>query len=294
MGMGKSFFDISEKARALLKVAQEKSGLELERLCLEGPMDELTETINLQPAITLINLVCWQALSGAGLKPYAVAGHSLGEYAALTACGCLSAEKALELVSLRGRIMHEQALANPGTMAAVVGLSSNDVKELCEQAGGMVQPANYNTQQQTVITGSVDAVAAAGELIKARKGKVIPLKVSGPWHSPLMQKAAEEMARVLTQVEFSVPYCLQIPNASGQPSKDPVIIKDELIRQITASVHWVQSIERLLEAQVNVFIEVGPKNVLSGMVRKIVPAGAAEVYNVEDVNTLQETLKSLE
>jgi [acyl-carrier-protein] S-malonyltransferase len=293
VGMGESLFAAVSGADRLLQLAERQSGLPLRRLCLQGPLEELTETVNLQPALTLVNLTVWQALQKAGVTPYVTAGHSLGEYAALAACGCLSAEKVLELVSLRGRFMHEQALANPGTMAAVMGLSAREVKILCAQADGVVQPANYNTPQQTVITGSREGVAAAGQLIKEHKGKVVPLKVSGPWHSPLMQGAAEKMTAVIDGLEFAPPVCRHAPNASGRLSGDPVFIKDELKKQITSSVHWLQTIENMLEEDVEIFIEAGPKNILSGMVKKIVPESRAEIYNVEDVETLQAALRGL-
>jgi [acyl-carrier-protein] S-malonyltransferase len=293
VGMGASLFAGMASAAQLIKLAERQSSLPLKELCLYGPLEELTKTVNLQPAITLVSLAAWQALREAGVMPYVTAGHSLGEYAALAACGCLSVDKVLELVSVRGRIMHEQALANPGAMAAVMGLSSNTVKELCERAEGIVQPANYNTPQQTVITGDKQGIASASQLIKEHKGKVLPLKVSGPWHSQLMQGAAGKMASILSHVEFARPVCLQAPNASGQLSRDPIIIKNELIKQITASVHWVRTIENMLAQGVEVFIEAGPKNTLSGMVKKIIPEGKAEIYNVEDTDSLRAALKAL-
>ncbi|MDR1397933.1 MAG: ACP S-malonyltransferase [Desulfarculales bacterium] len=294
VGMGESLLAAGAEGKALLQLAERQSGLPLHRLCRQGPLEELTETVNLQPALTLVSLAAWQALQKAGVIPYATAGHSLGEYAALAACGCLSVEKVLELVSLRGRIMHEQALANPGTMAAVMGLSAGEVKALCAQVEEVVQPANYNTPQQTVITGTWEGVAAAGRLIKERKGKIVPLKVSGPWHSPLMRGAEEKMAAVIDKLEFAPPHCLQAPNAGGRLSADPLFIKEELKKQITSPVHWLQTIENMLNEGVEIFIEAGPKNILSGMVKKIVPEGRAEIYNVEDTDTLQVAMRGLD
>jgi [acyl-carrier-protein] S-malonyltransferase len=196
------------------------------------------------------------------------------------AAGALELRQCLELVALRARLMDRDAAANPGAMSAVMGLSPEEVARLCEDAGGVVQPANYNSPQQTVITGEAQAVAAAGKLAKERGAKAIPLKVSGAWHSPLMAAAGEEMAQALAAVEFSAPRCPHFPNTTGEPATDPAAIKAELQRQLTSPVRWVQSLEGMAGLGAELFIECGPKNVLAGLVKKTL--SGVEVLGVED------------
>ncbi|MEW5913839.1 MAG: ACP S-malonyltransferase [Thermodesulfobacteriota bacterium] len=272
VGMGQAFYDASEKARALFALAEEASGLPIAKLCFEGPMEELTQTVNLQPAVIAVDLVCWQALSQAGVRPAAVAGHSVGEYAALCAAGALSPADCLRLVSLRGRLMDRDAAANPGAMAAIMGASPEEVADLCQAIEGVVQPANYNTPSQTVITGAAEAVAAAGKLAKERGYKAIPLKVSGAWHSPLIAAAGQDMAAAISDTSFEPLTCLHAPNTTGAPTQDAALIKAELLTQLTSPVRWVQTIEALLAAGVDTFIEAGPKNVLAGLIKKTAPA----------------------
>lgn len=290
VGMGKGFFDVSAEARDVFALAEKNSGLPLSRLCFEGPMDELTQTVNLQPAITAVNMVCWQALKDAGVQAAMMAGHSLGEYSALAASGTLSLEKCFELVAMRGRLMDREAQVNPGAMAAIMGAGPDDVAALCDEAGGLVQPANFNTPQQTVITGAKDAVAAASALAKEKGLKAIPLKVSGAWHSPLMQKAADEMAKALQNVSWSDPDCPVAPNTTGRPTGQSTELATQLAAQITAPVRWVQTIEAMLADGVDTFIEVGPKNVLAGLIKKTAPKGAADIFNIQDPESLDKAL----
>ncbi len=291
VGMGKALFEASPEARAVFALAQEASGLPIERLCFEGPLEELTQTVNLQPAMVAVDLAVWQALKAAGLSPMAVAGHSLGEYPALVAAGVLSESDCIQLVSLRGRLMDRDAAANPGAMAAVMGKKPEEVAEICQKAGGVVQPANYNAGAQTVITGKSEDVAAAGKLAKEAGAKVIPLKVSGAWHSPLMQKAGEDMRAALAKVSFAEALCPHLPNTTGRPTLEAAELKDQLMRQLTSPVRWVQSVEAMLAMGVDVFIEAGPKNVLAGLIKKTAPS--VKVYNVEDPQSLAEAMAEL-
>jgi [acyl-carrier-protein] S-malonyltransferase len=290
--MGKAFCDASAQAREIFVQAEAASGLPLGKLCFEGPLDELTLTVNLQPAVVAVDLVCWQALAQAGVAPVAVAGHSLGEYPALVAAGALSPAECLKLVSLRGRLMDRDAKANPGAMSAIMGLSPEQVAQLCADAGGVVQPANYNTPAQTVITGASEAVAAAAALAKERGAKAIPLKVSGAWHSPLMAKAGQEMREALAAVAFSPLARAHVPNTTGQPTEDAQAAKTELMNQLTSPVRWVQTIEALLAQGVDAFIEAGPKNVLTGLIKKTAPEGV-QVFNVEDPASLEAALAAI-
>jgi len=292
VGMGREFCAASAQAREIMAQAEAISGLPIGRLCLAGPLDELTLTVNLQPAVVAVDLCAWLALQAAGIAPVAVAGHSLGEYPALVAAGAIGVEKCLELVSLRGRLMDREANANPGAMAAIMGLSPEDVARLCAEAGGVVQPANYNTPQQTVITGAAAAVAQASALAKERGGKAIPLKVSGAWHSPLMAQAGVEMKAALAGVAFAPLACLHAPNVSGEPTRDPARAKDQLRDQLTSPVRWVQTVAALIALGVDTFIEAGPKNVLKGLIQKSAPE-SVRVFNVEDPASLEKTLAEL-
>jgi [acyl-carrier-protein] S-malonyltransferase len=291
VGMGKALFDASQEAREVFTLAEEASGLPIQRLCFEGPLEELTQTVNLQPAMVAVDLSVWRALKAAGIKPAAVAGHSLGEYPALVTAGALSEADCLKLVSLRGKLMDRDSNANPGAMAAVMGKAPEEVAEICEKAGGVVQPANYNAKAQTVITGKSDDVAAAGKIAKEAGAKVIPLKVSGAWHSPLMQKAGEDMRAALAEVSFSEPVCPHLPNTTGRPTTDAGEIKNELMQQLTSSVRWVQSVEAMIGMGVEAFIEAGPKNVLAGLIKKT--STDVKLYNVEDPESLEKVLAEL-
>ncbi len=285
VGMGAAWCEASPKAKEVFGLAGEASGLPLAKLCFEGPMEELTLTVNLQPAIIAVDLCCWLGLQEAGCQPFAVAGHSVGEYAALAAAGALSFADCLKLISLRGRLMDRDAQANPGAMSAVMGATPETVAALCAQIDGQVQPANFNTPAQTVITGSKEAVAEAGALAKKQGLKAIPLKVSGAWHSPLIADAGRDMAAALAEVEFAAPSCLHVPNTTGEPSDDPAVIKAELMKQLTAPVRWVQTIEALLALGVDTFIEAGPKTVLAGLIKKTTPAGTT-VLNLQEPDGL--------
>jgi [acyl-carrier-protein] S-malonyltransferase len=291
VGMGKALYDASQEARDVFSLAEEASGLPIQRLCFEGPLDELTLTVNQQPAMVAVDLAVWQMISAAGIEPVAVAGHSVGEYAALVAAGVLSLADGLKLVSLRGRLMDRDATANPGAMSAVMGKTPEEVAGICEQAGGVVQPANYNAKAQTVITGSKDGVATAGKLAKEAGAKVIPLKVSGAWHSPLIEEAGQDMRAALEEVTFSEPVCAHLPNTTGRPSSDASEIKSELMHQLTSSVRWVQSVEAMINMGVEAFIEAGPKNVLAGLIKKT--SREVKVYSVEDQESLDKALAEL-
>jgi [acyl-carrier-protein] S-malonyltransferase len=290
--MGRDFFEASAKAQDVFTAAEEISGLPLKKLCFEGPLEELTLTLNLQPAVVAVDLLCWQALDQAGVKPAAVAGHSLGEYPALVACGAITIEDCLKLVSLRGRLMDRDAQARPGAMSAIMGLSPEEVSSLTSKIEGVVQPANFNTPVQTVITGEKEAVSAAAKLAQDQGAKAIPLKVSGAWHSPLMAEAGREMSEAVAAVDIKAPSCLHVPNPTGIPTRDPGEIKSELARQLTSPVRWVQAVQALLDQGVDTFIEAGPKKVLAGLIKKTAD-GRATVYNVEDSNSLNQTLEAL-
>jgi [acyl-carrier-protein] S-malonyltransferase len=296
VGMGRDLFDADPGARELFELAEATTGLPLKRLCFTGPMEELTLTVNLQPAVTVVNLCLYRALAQAGVKPAAVCGHSLGEYSALFAAGVLSAGDTIAAVRERGRLMHREAAAHPGAMAAVIGLTP-------EKLAGLVRPvakegplalANFNTPEQTVISGSPDMVARAGNLAKAEGAKVIPLKVSGAWHSPLMMGANADFAAFMDALNFQAPTLPLYLNATAAPETDPARLRAAMGRQLTSPVRWAELILNLKAAGVDTWVEVGPKNVLKGLVRKILPQEPPEsFYNVENRESLEKFLVAI-
>jgi [acyl-carrier-protein] S-malonyltransferase len=246
--------------------------------------------VNLQPAVTVVNLCLYQALAQAGVKPRAVCGHSLGEYSALFAAGALSAADTLAAVAQRGRLMQREADKYPGAMVAVIGLTP-------EKLAGLVHPltkegpialANFNTPEQTVVSGSPEMVARAGNLAKAEGARVVPLKVSGAWHSPLMEEAYPDFAGFLATLKFTTPQLTLYLNATAAPEADPEKLRVAMSRQLTSPVRWADLILHLKAAGADTWVEVGPKNVLTGLVRKILPQEPKErFFNVENRESLE-------
>ena len=274
LGMGREFLDTDPAARALMAMAEKISGFPLSRLCQDGPMEELTRTVHLQPAMTVMNLICWQALAKAGVRPAFFAGHSLGEYGALAAAGILSPEDTLALVTERGRLMERESERNPGGMQAVVKLPIEQVRMIVEsaQAQGRLTVANHNSAEQIVISGEVAALEAAAELVKKEGGKAIPLKVSGAWHSQLIQGAIPDFETAMAKISFSAPQTPVLFNVTAATESDPEAIRRIMARQIASTVRWFEIIQKMMAEEVRVFIEVGPKNVLTGLLKKIIPS----------------------
>jgi [acyl-carrier-protein] S-malonyltransferase len=258
-------------------------------------MEELTQTVNLQPAITLVNLCVYRALREAGVTPQAVCGHSLGEYSALYAAGVLSAADTLAAVRERGRLMQREAEKHPGAMAAVIGLTPEKLAGLVRPLApeGPIALANFNTPEQVVISGSPEMVARAGNRAKAEGARVIPLKVSGAWHSPLMEGANPDFAAFLAKLDFQAPQLPLYLNATAQREDDPERLRQAMARQLTSPVRWADLILNLKAAGVDTWVEVGPKNVLTGLVKKILPQEPSEnFYNVENRESLEGFLKA--
>ncbi len=286
VGMGKDFHDAYPWAREIFALADEVTGKPVTRLCFDGPMEDLTQTVNLQPAVTAVNLVCFRALLERGLKPDFTAGHSVGEYSALAAAGVISTADALKLVNARGELMQRDADRRPGAMTAVMGLSRAEVEQAAGRAAarGVVVVANHNSPQQLIITGETDAVAEAAEQAKAMGAKTIPLPVSGAWHSPLMEDAGRDFAARLKEIEFHSPASGIVLNVTAELESDPGRIRSTMASQITSPVRWAETIEKMLAEGVTDFVEVGPKKVLAGLVKKTVPAGVSvNIINVQDM-----------
>jgi len=290
VGMGEDLYREFGFVRELFDMAEEISKINLSRLCFKGPIEDLTQTVNLQPAITATNLACLAAVQKEGLKPVASAGHSLGEYGALNAANVVSDEDTFRLVYKRGELMHRESTKNVGAMHAILGLNIDAVEKIVEQskAHGIVSVANHNTEQQIVITGEPGAVKAASKFAAENGAKAIPLKVSGAWHSELIRGAEEEFKSYLDTVEFKEPQSNVIFNVTADYETDPPEIKSIMASQLCSPVKWYDSILKLAQAEVEVFVEIGPGKVLTGMLRKILPRDyPGKVYNVNNMKTLE-------
>ena len=273
VGMGKDLYETEAMAKTLFDRADDVLPFSLTQICFEGPSEELTQTRVTQPAIFVHSVVTSLLLSPRGLDIYAAAGHSLGEYSALVATGALQFDDALSLVALRGELMQNAGDERPGTMAAIMGLQIETVEEICQSASSdseVVVAANINAPGQIAISGDVPAVLRAMELAKEAGAKrALQLNVSGAFHSPLMAPAAEKLAEKLEQTPFRPPNVPIYLNVTGKPTTDPDVIKARLIDQLTHPVRWVASIEAIVKDGIEQFLEVGPGNVLQGLVRRI-------------------------
>ncbi|MCS7276336.1 MAG: ACP S-malonyltransferase [Dehalococcoidia bacterium] len=289
VGMGRALYEASPAARHLMDTAQESLGIPLLRLMFEGPAEELTDTANAQPAIFVASLACLAAAMEAKAlpaRPAFVAGHSLGEYTALVAAGALSFVDALALVRRRGELMAQAGRERPGTMAAIMGLDDGQLEAICRDTGAQV--CNYNCPGQTVIGGSVQAVAEATARAKALGAKVVPLRVSGAFHTSLMAPAAEALARAIDDASLRDALVPVVGNACARPLVSASELAAELKAQLTRPVLWKQSLQAMACAGVVRFLEVGPGGVLTGLVRRTLPqAQALSIDGPESLEALQ-------
>jgi len=273
VGMARDIFEADAVSRALMEEADRILGVPLTRICFEGPEDELRQTKNTQPAIFLHSVVVFRKMSGA--RPAMVAGHSLGEYPALVAAGALTFEGALRLVRLRGELMQRAGEEQKGTMAAVVGLSPDVVEEICREAAdaGIVQPANFNSPGQIVISGSLEGVRKAMEHARGRGAKLVKeLVVSGAFHSPLMQGAREGLRRKLDGTDIRDAQIPVYANVTAEPVTRAADIREALYRQLTSPVRWEQSVRSMIRDGADSFVEIGPGKVLQGLIRRTEPS----------------------
>ncbi len=269
-GMGKDLFENSEKAKALFEKADEILGYSISKVMFEGTAEELKATNITQPAIFIHSIIKHQIAEDAG-TPDAVAGHSLGEFSALVAAGVLSFEDGLKLVHQRALAMQKACEAVEGTMAAILGMEDEKVEEICSQVSEVVVPANYNTNGQLVISGSIAGINAAVEKLKeagARRAIVLP--VGGAFHSPLMEPAREELQAAIESTNFNKPICPIYQNVTASPVTDPEEIKINLIAQLTAPVKWTQTIQNMMADGITSYKEVGGNGkVLKGLILKV-------------------------
>ena len=279
-GMGKDLYDASEEAKILFEKANDILGFRITDIMFEGEAEELKQTKVTQPAIFLHSTILAKLL-GHHFQPEMVAGHSLGEISALTAAGVLAFEDGLKLVSKRALAMQAACEAEPSTMAAILGLENEVVEGICEKVDGIVVAANYNCPGQLVISGTVDAINDACELLKeagARRALVLP--VGGAFHSPLMEPARAELAKAIEATTFNTPICPVYQNVTASAVTDPNEIKENLVAQLTAPVLWTQTMHQMIADGVSGFTEVGPGKVLQGLVKKVdrqMPTESAEL-----------------
>ena len=279
-GMGKDLYDASEEAKILFEKANDILGFRITDIMFEGEAEELKQTKVTQPAIFLHSTILAKLL-GHHFQPEMVAGHSLGEISALTAAGVLAFEDGLKLVSKRALAMQAACEAEPSTMAAILGLDNEVVEGICEKVEGIVVAANYNCPGQLVISGTVDAINDACELLKeagARRALVLP--VGGAFHSPLMEPARAELAKAIEATTFNTPICPVYQNVTASAVTDPNEIKENLVAQLTAPVRWTQTMHQMIADGASGFTEVGPGKVLQGLVKKVdrqMPTESAEL-----------------
>lgn len=289
-GMGKDFYENFDRAKEVFAVANKVSGMSMEELIFQEN-EKLHITKYTQVAMLTVELAILKVLQEKGIRSEVNAGLSLGEYGALVASGVMSVHDALELVVKRGVFMQE-AVPEGGAMTAVMGLSNDVIEKVCRETEGIVSVANYNCPGQTVITGEADAVNRAAESLKAAGAKrCIPLKVSGPFHSKMLEDAGKKLAEELEKAEIQeieVPY---ITNVTADYVTDKTQVKDLLEQQISSSVRWQQSVERMVQDGVDTFIEIGPKKTLTGFLKKIAPEAAG--YNVETIADLEKIIEVL-
>ncbi|SHN55418.1 ACP S-malonyltransferase [Desulfovibrio litoralis] len=273
--MGRELAEKSTEIMNLWKEAEKISGIELRNIYWDANAEEQAKTQNLQPALTVVTLGLW-LYGSSKLKPCCTAGHSLGEYSALVACGALNSQQVLQLVSLRGKLMTEADPSGKGAMAAIVKLPQAEVENLVEQAktqsGKFIHIANYNTPMQYVVSGEKEAVEAIGELAKAAKGRSIPLAVSGAFHSPLMQEASNELNKAIDKLSFNNAKIPLWSNVLAQALTDHDQIKSALKMQMTGPVRWIDIIQNQWQSGVTQWLEFAPKAVLSKMTSQILDA----------------------
>ena len=272
VGMGADFYQLYPLAKKYYDFANTVLGFNLTKISFEGPEDELKQTYVTQPALFVQSVIIDALLKEKRIRPEIVAGHSLGEYSAVVSSGALSFEEALPLVKLRGELMQHAGEKQPGTMAAIIGLSEEAVQDICEYASstGVVVPANFNSPGQIVISGSVEGVHRAMQLA-AEKGakRVVELVVSGAFHSPLMESAVVELEKALKAAGFRPPEIPIVSNVTAQATTDPEEIRSNLVNQLTHPVRWIKSVETMISKGVTQFFEVGSGRVLTGLSKRI-------------------------
>lgn len=282
VGMGAELAAAFAIVRDTFTEANAVLGFDIADICFHGPAEELKRTSLAQPALLTMSVACWRLLQEGDFHCDIVAGHSLGEYSALVASGAIGFANALQLVQQRGTLMEQAAAEHPGSMAAVLSLSDEQVEDLCREVSQddeIVVPANYNSPGQVVVSGTSAAVAALRAAAKAQGGRAIPLPVSGPFHSPLMRSASDAYSVHLDTLEMLPPLLPVVPNVTALVTNDIDAIRAALAAQITGSVQWVNTLKTLRDFGVTKFVEVGPGAVLSGLVQRTLPDCETQIFD---------------
>ena len=293
-GMGKDLAEKFAVARQVFEEADDALGFAISRLCFDGPAEDLQLTENTQPAILTVSVAAFRVMQEAGIAaPAFVAGHSLGEYSALVAAGALSLSDAVRTVRARGRYMQAAVPVGTGAMAAVLGAELSEIGRICAEASQdqVCSIANLNSPNQAVIAGNTEAVDRAVELLSGIAKRVIKLKVSAPFHCALMKPAQDRLAADLESLNFSEPAIPVVTNVDARTTTAPDELRDALVRQVTAPVRWVESMQLLIEQGTSTFVEAGPGKVLSGLMRQI--SRDVKMLNVEDAASLESTRAAL-
>ena len=294
VGMGKALYEAHPSLKSVYDEASSVLGYDVAALCFTGPSEQLNLTEFTQPALLVSSTAAWTLLDPIGIKPVAVAGHSLGEYSALVAAGGVSFTDAVGLVQKRGRYMSEAVVPGTGLVVALLGLTAEVVKDVCAMAStvGIVAPANFNSPGQVVIAGEKAAVERAVELAK-EKGcrKAVPLPISVPVHTPLMQQAADRLAKDLAVVQWANLGAPLVNNAEAKAIRHADEIEFSLVRQLPSSVLWEETVHTMGKMGVTTFVEVGPGTVLTGLIKRILPG--ATLFNVHDPKSLESTLNAI-
>ncbi len=293
VGMGQDLYHGCPQAKEIFQEADDALGFSLSRLCFEGPEDELTRTDNVQPAILVTSIACLKAARGkcnANLpSPSFVAGHSLGEYTALVAANALSIGDAVSLVQHRGRLMFQAGQQRPGGMLAILGADKDAVERICLKSGCII--ANINCPGQIVISGALEELEEAKKLVRAEDARQIPLKVSGAFHSTLMQPVINEFSEIVSSTTFRQPTVPLIANVTARPLTGVDEIKEELITQLCHCIQWQSSVEHMADEEVSTFYEIGPGKVLSGLIRRINPElETVNISSIEEISQLEANL----
>jgi len=297
VGMGKDLIKNYKEANELFNMANvafKYEEFDLKKLCLEGPEEELTKTINAQPAMLTMSIILYELLQKNNINPDIVAGHSLGEYSALVAASSIQFKEAVRLVRKRGQYMQSSTPVGTGSMAAIISLKQENIEKLIKKVSkfGTIEIANYNSPYQVVVSGKSEVIKKLlilGE--KEEEINIVPLKVSAPFHSSLMRKAKENLACYIENKNIQNPQIPVICNVTADYVKTKEEIKDALIEQVTHPIKWVDIIKRINSEGINYFIEVGPGNVLKKLIKQILPK--AKVYNVNDSKSLEKVIKKL-
>ena len=298
IGMGKDLIENYPEANILFNIANKalkEEGVDISKICFEGPEEELKNTVNAQPAILTISTILYKLLRKNKIKPSIVAGHSLGEYSALVASSAIKFEDAVKLVRKRGEYMQSATSAGTGSMLAIIGLEKDEISKMCEKIKdiGIVEIANHNSPTQIVVSGENKALEKLSIMAKEKRARmVIPLKVSAPFHSSFMETAKENLARYLEKVKIDNPKIPIRCNVSADYMHNKEEVRSALIKQMTHPVKWVDSITKMYSEGINYFIEVGPGKVLKGLIKQIIPE--ANVFNVFDSNSLQNVVEKME